>query len=338
MKEIIELIGSGKLAGHSVIASMTDGGEVRKALFSANELVHCTSGLKFFKDNLDQLTNQIKTTGLYNIEGKEVFCEVVEEEPELVVCGAGHVGAACIKLAKFIGMPVTCIEDRPEFAEIAKKAGADRVICENWKTALDKIKGGKNIFFLSLQRAHAIDQDCLERILRKERAYLGMLGSAGKIRILKANLAELGVSEELFDTVYTPVGLDINANTAEEIAMAIIAQIIQIKNTDLSRNKAFSNEQMDAVLNGKDAMMLVTMVRKEMASPREPGTKMIVRSDGSKIGTIGGGLAEAQAARISVEKLADDTFCSELIRVGENDAQNTGMICGGVIDVLIERI
>ena len=84
-------------------------------------------------------------------EGK-FFAETLASEKKLVICGAGHVAIATIRLGKMLGFSVTCIEDRPMFAKEAEKAGADRVICEDFAKALDGLEGDRDSYFVILTR------------------------------------------------------------------------------------------------------------------------------------------------------------------------------------------
>jgi len=322
---------------HRVMATILDENEPSKTLIYGYDIVYCSGNKLFYQKNLDEIVN-VRMTGVYTIGGREVYCEVLEELPELVVCGAGHVGAACIRAASSLDMHITAIEDRPEFADIAREAGAHEVICGNYTEALDAIPGGENYYFLAMSRAHAFDEVCLDSILRKEFAYVGMLGSAGKINKIRTDLEKKGIPADVFGMVHTPVGLDISANTPEEIAIAVMAEIISIKNTGKVITKSFDHEQLDAILSDKGEPVLVTLIRKITASPRDPGTKMLITSSGEKWGTIGGGAAEAQAVRIAKERVNDQGFKCEVIRVGDEELSADGMVCGGVIDVLFERI
>lgn len=337
MKEIVRIIRDVELYSHNVIASILEDGVVSKTLISGNEIVHSAGELGFMKAHIKDFAD-IRRTGVYEMDGRQVYCEVLEAVPELVVCGAGHVGLACVKAGKLIEMKVSCYEDRSEFAELARQAGADAVIEGNVAENLKSLKGGSDMYIVSMMRAHALDQMNLEILLPLESAYIGMLGSSKKLNAIKTNLDAKGFDLSLFDKLHTPIGMDINAQSPEEIAIAIIGEIIQIKNAECTSSKAFSDEQIEAIADSNEAKMLITLVRKDAASPREPGTKMIVKGDGSKIGTIGGGLAEAQAIRFAGEKLSDESFVNQLLKVGENDSRNTGMVCGGVMDVLVERI
>ena len=337
MKEFFRELSKESGALHRVMATVLENGVRSKTLIYGYDIMYCSGNKKFFLKNLEEIVD-VRMTGVYEIGGKEVYCEVLEDLPELVVCGAGHVGAACIRAASYLDMHITCIEDREDYAQTAREAGAHEVICSGYADALDTIEGGDNYYFLTMSRAHAFDEVCLEKILRKPFAYVGMLGSAGKINKIRSDLMQKGISEEEFAKVHTPVGLDISANTPEEIAVAVMAEIISVKNTGKVISTAFDHEQLDAVLSDPGDPVLVTIIRKIMASQRDPGTKMIVTSDGKKGGTIGGGAAEHRALGIARDHLDDPEFITEIIRVGDEQKSADGMVCGGVIDVLFEKL
>ena len=291
MKEFFRELSKESGALHRVMATVLENGVRSKTLIYGYDIMYCSGDKKFFLKNLEEIVD-VRMTGVYEIGGKEVYCEVLEDLPELVVCGAGHVGAACIRAASYLDMHITCIEDREDYAQTAREAGAHEVICS----------------------------------------------SAGKINKIRSDLMQKGISEEEFAKVHTPVGLDISANTPEEIAVAVMAEIISVKNTGKVISTAFDHEQLDAVLSDPGDPVLVTVIRKIMASPRDPGTKMIVTSDGKKWGTIGGGAAEHQALGIARDHLDDPEFITEIIRVGDEQKSADGMVCGGVIDVLFEKL
>ena len=337
MKELFRILEKDSDALHRVMATVLEPGKASKTLIYGYEIKYCSGNDQFFRQNLDEIVD-IRETGVYTIGGKELYCEVLEELPELIVCGAGHVGAACIRAASYLDMHITCIDDREDYAELARRMGADTVICGDYSAELKKIKGGENVYFLCMTRTHVLDELCLEQILLKPHAYIGMLGASGKIRKIRSDLVEKGYSGELFDTVHSPVGLDISANTPEEIAIAVMAEIISVKNTGKIITNAFDHEQLDAIASDTGNPLLLTVIRKHLTAPRDPGTKMVVMSSGEKWGTIGGGAAEAEALKIAREHMDDPGFVTEIVRVGDIETADNGMICGGVVDVLFERI
>ena len=143
-----------------------------------------------------------------------------------MICGAGHVSIPVIKMAVMMDCEVIVLEDRPMYADHARMAGASQVICEPFEEALDKIQGSADTYFVILTRGHRYDQICLEKIAAKEHAYIGMIGSRRRTALVKQSLAEKGVDQEVLDAVYTPIGLDIGAQTpAAEVMGKSVKQI-----------------------------------------------------------------------------------------------------------------
>ena len=225
-------------------------------------------------------------------EKPRVFRERIRRAPKLVICGAGHVSMPIIRLGKMLGFTVTVLEDRPKFADNARTAGADHVICETFREGLSKIKGDSDTWFVIVTRGHRYDSECLEAILGKESAYVGMMGSRRRVAVVKDQLAQKGVSREKLDNVYTPIGLKISAETPEEIAVSIMAEIIRIKNSR-EQGAGYSAELLEALANEKQKAVLATIISRKGSAPRGVGTKMLIREDGSTLDTIGGGCVES---------------------------------------------
>ena len=133
-------------------------------------------------------------------------------------------------LAGRTGFHVTALEDRPFFADAMRKAGADQVICDSFENALKGISGSRNTYFLVLTRGHRYDGICLKSILQKERAYTGMMASRGRAAAMRRQLKEEGIPEDVLNAIHSPVGLSIHAETPQEIAVSITAELIQEKN------------------------------------------------------------------------------------------------------------
>ena len=110
-------------------------------------------------------------------EKERVFRERAGHTPKLIVCGAGHVSMPIIRIGKMLGFSVTVLEDRPKFADNARVAGADEVLCLPFSEGLSRIKGDGDSWFVIVTRGHRYDTECLETILNKPRAYVGMMGS-----------------------------------------------------------------------------------------------------------------------------------------------------------------
>ena len=317
----------------TIILTLLDGGGMgEKALLSNGEIVWTSGRDDFFSLHAGEATN---TTGVQKIAGRRVYVERLEREKKIVICGAGHVSIPIIKLGRMIGCRVTCIDDRPSFAGNAKEAGADRVFCDSFENALNAIPGDKDTFFVIVTRGHRWDQECLKIIAAKPHAYIGLMGSRKRVQMVKENLLKAGVPRDVLDSVHTPIGLAIGAETPEEIAVAVMAEIIEVKNRQ-GRGAGYPEEILEA-LGRPGRKVLLTLAARRGSAPRSVGTKMLVLSDGC-VGTIGGGCAEARLIQKARDILSGEDFRPQLCPVDltEEDAAESGMVCGGTMEVLLE--
>jgi len=161
--------------------------------------------------------------------GARFLFERVEPEPHLVVCGAGHVGAALARLAHSIGYRVTLVDDRAEFVARARfpEQGIELVAASGWTETLTKVVGtGRGVYVAVVTRGHNEDEECMRAVLDARPDYVGMIGSRRRTNIVLDRLRETGADEELLKEVRAPVGLDIGAVTPEEVALAILAEVV----------------------------------------------------------------------------------------------------------------
>lgn len=279
-------------------------------------------------------------TGIREIQetGQKIYFEALNCRPNLVLCGGGHVAMAVLHLARFLGLSVTVIEDRPHFADQARAAGADCVICDSFGHALENVSGGQDVYFVIMTRGHRHDKVCLESILRKPCAYTGMMGSRSRVRLLKETLREEGFTDDELNNLHAPIGLDIGSKTPEEIAVAVLGEIIRVKNRD-KKIVSLPDEIRDALLK-PEKKVLATIVRRKGSAPRQVGTKMVIFQDGRIAGSIGGGCMEAEVIRRALELFRDtDTpdHCGLIqLDMTNQDAEQSGMVCGGTQDVFLE--
>lgn len=280
-------------------------------------------------------------TGVSKVDGSMVFAEEVQSLPVCVICGAGHVGIPMIRLASFAGFEVVVVEDRPDFANQARKAGADRVICDSFENGLEEIAGGQQTYFVVMTRGHRYDEVCLKMILKKPYAYTGMMASRGRAARMRALLLKQGVSQEKIEEIHTPIGLSIHAKTPEEIAISVVAQMIEVKNS--SGAGAFCDREiLEAIIQkqGEEPWVLATIIRRAGSAPRDVGTKMLLTETGSTIGSVGGGCMEAEVIRSARLWLKEKKAPVKIITADMSgvQAEDAGMVCGGRIEVLLEVI
>ncbi|MDO5111334.1 MAG: XdhC/CoxI family protein [Clostridia bacterium] len=159
-----------------------------------------------------------------------VFIEVYRVKPQLVMCGAGHVGGALIQLAQFCGYDVTLVDTRPDEYIQDKIDLADVFVhVEDFYQGVKELNVPDGCCFVIATFGHAHDGEALEAALGKNASYVGMVGSKRKVGTLFAGLLEKGFTQEQLDSVYTPIGLDIGSETPEEIALAVMAEIMKVK-------------------------------------------------------------------------------------------------------------
>lgn len=312
-----------------------------KALFSKGNLVFETAQGMFSESYQKEILENYKN-GILQVDGQRVYCEALGNEKKLVICGAGHVSIPIITIGKMLEFHITVIEDRPLFANHARKAMADEVLCDEFCHALNKIEGDADTYFVIVTRGHRYDLVCLEEILSKRSAYIGMIGSKLRVKRVKDILIEKGFEEERLNQIYAPIGLDIGAETPQEIAVAIMSEIIQIKNRT-KRNGGYSKEMKKTILQEETReipKILATIIARRGSAPRETGTKMLILKDGTTIGTIGGGCVESDVCKMAKSMMAEVDHKPMLYSVDMTgrDAEEEGMVCGGVVDILLEHI
>ncbi len=161
-----------------------------------------------------------------------VFVEVQARPPHLIIAGAGHIAVPLASIAKTCDFLVTVIDDRPQFAHVARFPTADRVVAGPFRPTLVDLRQGKDVFdsdtyLVLVTRGHQYDIDCLLEVLDDPVAYLGMIGSSRRIRAVFELLeSEQSIPASKFDRVRAPIGIDIGAITPAEIAVCIMAEII----------------------------------------------------------------------------------------------------------------
>ena len=169
---------------------------------------------------------------LTSLSDSIVLFERIEKEPCLVVAGAGHVGASLARLASLVGYRVTLIDDRAEF--VARELFAspaeqsiNLVAADSWADALREAVGnGRAVSVAIVTRGHKQDEDCLRAALSANSDYIGMIGSKRRTNIVLDKLRAEGFDEAQLKKVRAPIGLDIGAVSPEEVALAILAEIV----------------------------------------------------------------------------------------------------------------
>jgi len=159
----------------------------------------------------------------------KVFIDILQPKEEVLIFGAGHIAVCVSKLAKMLGFKVTIVDDRKEFANQNRFPEADEIIAEEIEEALTHLNITPSTYIIILTRGHLKDEEVLTSVIRSGAAYVGMIGSRKKNATVFQHLEEQGISAQELKKVHAPIGIDIGAQTPEEIAVSIMAEIIQVR-------------------------------------------------------------------------------------------------------------
>ncbi len=161
--------------------------------------------------------------------GARVLFERLEPEPHVVICGAGHVGASLARLAALIGYRATLIDDREDFLkrELFPDRKIELVPAESLAGSVQAAIGnGRGVSVAVVTRGHKEDEECLRAVMSSNPDYIGLIGSKRRTNFVLEKLREEGVDEARLRKVRGPIGLDIGAVSPEEVALAILAEIV----------------------------------------------------------------------------------------------------------------
>jgi xanthine dehydrogenase accessory factor len=292
-------------------------------------------------ESIYKLINESILTGKINqveICDNLIIIEPFFPKPRLIIYGGGHVSKSLVEFASRVGFLITVIDDRPYFANKNRFPEADTVICEDFEKSFEQITFRKSDFVVIVTRGHRYDDVVLRRVLKHDLKYVGMIGSKRRVKAMISNLLEEGYSKEKLDSLNSPIGLDICAVTPDEVAISIVAELISYKNT--SKKQAYPDFD-DSVISeiSKDDYFekaILTILSSKGSVPRKAGAKMLSYMDGRTLGSIGGGCSEAEVLTKSREVMLNKGYLIEKVDMTGEVAESNGMVCGGIMDVLIE--
>ncbi len=164
----------------------------------------------------------------------DVFVEPILSQPTLYIFGGGHISLSLAKIGKIIGFRIVVIDERPEFANRDRFPEADEILFKDFTDIFSQLRTDKSSYLVIVTRSHLSDKAVLEWAIGTEAAYIGMIGSKKKVNTIFSNLRSKGISDDLLKNVHAPIGVDIDAETPEEIAVSILAEIIKARRTSKS--------------------------------------------------------------------------------------------------------
>lgn len=159
----------------------------------------------------------------------EAYIEPLRTQEHLCIYGAGHVGTATARAATMLGFAVTVVDDRDEWLNAERFPPGTQLRQSDGRQIMEQLPWGSGAYHLILTHSHQLDQDLLERILPRPLTWLGMIGSKAKVAKFLVRLEAGGTDPALFSKLNSPVGLNIGAETPEEIAVSILAEMIRVR-------------------------------------------------------------------------------------------------------------
>ncbi|HPS32055.1 MAG TPA: XdhC/CoxI family protein [Anaerolineaceae bacterium] len=210
------------------------GGEVEAAAKAA-----ALEALRTQKPALVSYSLNARDEGALGICGgaMQVYVEPFLARPKLLIIGAGHVGKAVAKLGKFLNFTVVVSDDRAELCTRAEFPEADLLLPMPMAEIPQQLEIDSQTYIVDVSRGSELDTAGLPALLAAQPAYIGVIGSRRRWEATRAGLLENGVREAEIARIKSPVGLNIHAETPEEIAVSILAEIISLRNTAAERTK-----------------------------------------------------------------------------------------------------
>jgi xanthine dehydrogenase accessory factor len=239
-KEITDIIRRG---GSGLLATVVDAdrwytGQIPKMFIRSNgKKMGSLLGIQEIEESITDRMNQLLVERqpvsiiFRDEEGNplNIFLEPVISAPILYLFGGGHVASQVVPLASNVGFSVVVIDDRPDFARPENFPAAEEVHNFPFDSVMDRLPVNESSYIIIMTRGHSYDKVVLSQALRTPAVYIGMIGSRRKISIIYDKLLEEGFSREQLDKVRSPIGIDIGAETPEEIAVSIVAELIKVR-------------------------------------------------------------------------------------------------------------
>jgi xanthine dehydrogenase accessory factor len=243
-------------------------------------------------------------------------------QPRLIICGGGHVAREVAAIGAHLDFSTRIIDDRPEIMTADYFPATAEVVCDSYDNLERYLEA--DACYVVVTPNHKADYQCVSTILGTDIQYLGVIGSRGKVATTREKLQKDGFSEQQISRIFAPIGLAINAVTPAEIAISILAQIIQEK------NRTHSASADKVLLESKESGILCIITEKHGSTPRGAGSMMLVTKD-HVLGSIGGGEPEYLAISHAQTLSALDT---QEYTMNNTVANGLDMVCGGKIKVL----
>jgi xanthine dehydrogenase accessory factor len=335
-----ELLATLQTDGYAAVESVyqVDGGVEKRVVGLSDS--EAWAKLEQFKTQADTTISGPVASRIAD-DGTVTVVESYSAKPRLIILGGGHVGLAVAEIGKLVDFEILLYDDRPSFANTHRFAQADSVICDGFDKLFERVTVRKTDYVIIVTRGHKHDAACLEGILAGvEPAYTGMIGSKRRVAIVLDQLKRAGFDLRRIEKIHSPIGLKIGAVTPAEIAISIMAEIIAVKRVE-NAGGALTSCDLEIVTalaeEGDSAEALITIYNTIGSVPIDTGAKLSTTYTGDIKGTIGGGCSESEALQIAREVIREGGWRTHMVDM-KDTAEEDGMVCGGEMYVLIERV
>jgi xanthine dehydrogenase accessory factor len=159
----------------------------------------------------------------------EVFFEVLRPEPRLILAGAGYVAQALARLSTYLDFSIVVVDDRRDLADPQVFGDKVQLTFGDIPQTIRELEPDAASYIVVVTRGHHLDKDALRAAIETNAGYVGMIGSPSKVRRIFRDLLKEGVSRERLEQVHAPIGLDLGAQTPDEIALSIAAEMVMLR-------------------------------------------------------------------------------------------------------------
>lgn len=299
-----------------------------------------------FKNILNSVLMGLPAALELDIEGVRYLRNFCPQE-RLILLGGGHIAQPLCTFAAALGFSVVVVDDRPSFANRSRFPEANDVLCDAFPNAIRQLKIQGSDYVAVITRGHRWDADCLRAIVPGSMPkYLGMIGSKRRTTALLQLLEEEGLPGEKLSLIHTPIGLNIGALTIQEIAISIVAELIQCRRQGTNRHPkgtVMTSEDIDLALlkflaEDETPKALLLVYDSSGSTPVKPGAMMAINNNLQTAGTIGGGCSENAVLRDAYAMIGSSGHRTVTIDMSNDVAEEEGMVCGGRMKVFIADV
>jgi xanthine dehydrogenase accessory factor len=224
-KELYQSVGLAEKRGErGIVVTRFGGSSYAKTLIRANA---APTGDEIDHETITKLKDTLNDKKPSLLNG--LIIEPLTPSSALCVYGAGHISQSISRIAKMVGFRVTVIDDRGDFASRERFPEADEILVDDFDLVSQHIPSDGESYAVIVTRGHKHDTIVLEEVLKVPHRYIGMIGSKRKVHIIYETLKTKGVDENLLAAIHAPIGIDINAETPEEIALSIMSEIVKVR-------------------------------------------------------------------------------------------------------------